>query len=144
MFIDYNNKYYYLRTYITGDSLISDRFINNPTLLIELISDAVKLLRKMDKFEIPFNSTENIGNSFVHGDLCLPNILVNSQNNIAGFIDLDNSGLGDPWYDYAWLLWSLEYNLKTNSYNEKLLNELKIKYNEEKYNQYIPEEYRFN
>ena len=144
LFIEDNGSYYYLRTYLNGDSLISDRFINNPALLIELISDAVKLLRKMDEFEIPFNSTENIGDSFVHGDLCLPNILINSKNDIAGFIDLDNAGLGDPWYDYAWLLWSLEYNLKTNLYNEKLLNELGIEYDDEKYSQYIPEEYRFN
>jgi aminoglycoside phosphotransferase len=141
-FIEDDDKYYYLRTSIVGESLISDRFINNPTLLIELISKAVKLLRKLDNIEIPFNSQENVGNSFVHGDLCLPNILVNDDNEIAGFIDLDNCGLGDPWYDYAWLLWSLEYNLKTNKYNDELLKSLGIEYKQEKYNQYIPAKYR--
>lgn len=142
LFLEHDNKYFYLRTCIKGDSLISERFINNPELLLKLIGDANKLLRKLDNIQIPFNSLENEGNSFVHGDLCLPNILINEHDEIAGFIDLDNSGLGDPWYDYAWVLWSLEYNLKTNEYNKKMLNYLGIEFDEEKYNQYIPEEYR--
>ncbi len=142
MFVDYNNKYYYLRTYITGDSLISDRFINNPVLLINVLSKAIKLLRGLDNMQIPFKSTDNEGNQFIHGDLCLPNIYVDSNNEISGFIDLDNSGLGDPWYDYAWMLWSLEYNLKTNKYNQMLLDEIGISFNKDKYELYIPKEYR--
>lgn len=142
MFVDYNNKYYYLRTYITGDSLISDRFINNPVLLINVLAKAIKLLRELDDMQIPFKSTDNEGNQFVHGDLCLPNIYVDSNNEISGFIDLDNCGLGDPWYDYAWMLWSLEYNLKTNKYNQMLLDEIGISFNKDKYELYIPKEYR--
>ncbi|MCI8412076.1 MAG: hypothetical protein HFJ40_06600 [Clostridia bacterium] len=33
-YIEENNKSYYLRTYINGDSLINARFINNPKLSI--------------------------------------------------------------------------------------------------------------
>ena len=80
----------------------------------------------------------------MHGDLCLPNIYVDDNNNFAGFIDLDNSGVGDKWYDYSWLLWSLEYNLKTKKYNKVLLDRLRLTYNQEKYEKYIPEEYRKN
>ena len=142
LFMCLDDKYYYLRTNIIGKSLIDERFINNPELLINILIKAVKLIRKLDDINIPFKSSDNSGSSFVHGDLCLPNILVSEDNEIAGFIDLDNCGLGDAWYDYSWLLWSLEYNLKTNQYNQKLLNSLGIEFDEEKFNKYIPESYR--
>ena len=80
----------------------------------------------------------------MHGDLCLPNIYVDDNNNFTGFIDLNNSVVGDKWYDYSWLLWSLEYNLKTKKYNKVLLDRLRLTYNQEKYEKYIPEEYRKN
>lgn len=141
-YLEENGKCYYLRTYIKGDSLIHNRFITNPELLIEVLVDIIKVLRSLDNCKCPFKSKDNKGNDFVHGDLCLPNIYVDENNNFTGFIDLDNSGLGDRWYDYSWLLWSLEYNLKTDKYNKVLLDKLKLNFNEEKYNQYIPEKYR--
>ena len=137
-----NGKYYYLRTCINGDSLISKKFIDNPDLLIDTLVDVIKILRSIDKYNCPFKSKDNMGNDFVHGDLCLPNIFVDENNNFVGFIDLDNSGLGDKWYDYSWLLWSLGYNLKTDKYNKILLDKLGLEFNEEKYKKYIPEEYR--
>ena len=142
LFIEENNKAYYLRTYLNGETLINNRFISNPNLLIKTISKAVNLLKTLNNYNCPFNSTDNTGNEFIHGDLCLPNIIVNQNNEVIGFIDLDNSGLGDIWYDYSWLIWSFEYNLKTNKYTNLLLKELNIEFNQEKYNFYIPEEYR--
>lgn len=141
-YIEENNKCYYLRTCINGESLISKRFINNPDLLINVLVKVIKVLRDLDSAKCPFRSTDNIGNDFIHGDLCLPNIFVNKDNEFIGFIDLDNSGLGDKWYDYSWLLWSLEYNLKSNKYNKILLNKLNLEFNKEKYDMYIPEDYR--
>lgn len=141
-YIEENNKCYYLRTCINGDSLINERFINNPDLLINVLVKVIKVLRNLDNSKCPFKSKDNIGNDFVHGDLCLPNIFVDKNNEFIGFIDLENSGLGDKWYDYSWLLWSLEYNLKTNRYNNIFLEKLKLPFNKEKYNMYIPEEYR--
>lgn len=143
-YIEENNKGYYLRTYINGDSLINVRFINNPDLLVDVLVKVIKVLRDLDSVKCPFKSTDNVGNDFIHGDLCLPNILVNKDNEFVGFIDLDNAGLGDKWYDYSWLLWSLEYNLKSNKYNKILLNKLKLVFNKEKYDVYIPEEYHNN
>ncbi len=141
-YIEENNKCYYLRTFINGESLISKRLINNPDLLIEVLVKVIKVLRDLDNIKCPFKSKDNTGTDFVHGDLCLPNIFVNKDNEFIGFIDLDNSGIGDKWYDYSWLLWSLEYNLKSNKYNNNLLNKLKLEFNKEKYNMYIPEDYR--
>lgn len=141
-YVTENSKYYYLRTYIDGDSLINKRFIENPQLLIDVLVEVIKLLRNLDNCNCQFKSTDNIGNNFVHGDLCLPNIYVDENNKFVGFIDLDNSGLGDKWYDYSWLLWSMKHNLKTDKYNKMLLDKLNIQFNEEKYNKYIPENYR--
>ena len=143
-YLEDNNKCYYLRTYIKGYSLIHNKFIDNPELLVDVLVNIIKILRSLDKYNCPFKSKDNIGNDFVHGDLCLPNIYVDDNNNFAGFVDLDNSGVGDKWYDYSWLLWSLEYNLKTKKYNKVLLDRLRLTYNQEKYEKYIPEEYREN
>lgn len=141
-FMEEKNKYYYLRTCINGDSLINKRFINNPDLLLTVLVEVVKVLRGLDNLNCPFKSTDNVGNDFIHGDLCLPNIYVNENDEFIGFIDLDNAGLGDKWYDYSWLLWSLEYNLKTDKYNQILLDKLNLEFHKEKYDKYIPKEYQ--
>lgn len=133
---------YCLRTYIDGSSLIHPRFLKNPALLIRMLGKAVALLRSLDGADCPFSSTDSTGCGFVHGDLCLPNILVNENDEIAGLIDLDHAGRGDPWYDYAWALWSLAYNLKTTRFSTALLEEIGVPFSEEKYNHYIPMEYR--
>ena len=138
-----SDKYnFYLRECLSGDSLISKRFMENPNELVGVISKIVNILKTLDKYQCPFKSNDNEGNEFIHGDLCLPNIYVNSNNDFIGFIDVENAGLGDRWYDYAWLLWSFEYNLKTNKYNEILLNNLGIKFDKNKYDKYIPIENR--
>lgn len=142
LFLEEKDKSYNLMTYLKGYSLIDEKIINDPELLIDILVKIVKVLRSLDNLNCPFKSTDNIGNDFVHGDLCLPNIYVDDNYEFAGFIDLDNSGLGDKWYDYSWLLWSLSYNLKTDKYNKLLLDKLNIEFDEEKYNKYIPEKYR--
>ena len=40
------------------------------------------------------------------------------------------------------MLWSLEYNLKTDKYNNILLDNLNIPLNKAKYEYYIPEDLR--
>lgn len=138
-FVIENNIGYYLRTYINGYSLIDDKYTNNPNLLIEALIKTVKVLRSLDKYDFSkYLSNESTGNSFIHGDLCLPNIYFDENNEFIGFIDLGDAGKGDPWVDYSWMLWSLTYNLKTDRYNSYLLNKLNIKFDEEKYNKYIP------
>ena len=135
-----NSYVYYLRECLSGRSLISESILNNPILLINIISQIIKALRTLDKENCPFNSEDNIGNDFVHGDLCLPNLFVNDKNEFIGFIDVGNCGKGDKYYDYSWLLWSFEYNLKTNKFNQILLDKIGIKMNNIKYNEYIPKE----
>ena len=131
-----DNEYaYYLRTYIDGESLISKKYLNNPDILILLLKKANELIHSIDVENCPFKNKESDGNTFIHGDLCLPNILVKNDK-IVGFIDLDSAGVGDVWMDYAWCIWSFEYNLNSKGYTPKLLEELGIEFNQELFDKY--------
>lgn len=134
-FVCFENKAYYLREYLEGDVLCSNKYLENPILLIDLLSEGINILHntKVDdkKFVI-----DNEYNTLIHGDFCLPNILA-VNDKVVGFIDLGDSGIGDPWRDYAWCIWSLEYNLKTKDYTPLLLEKLNISFDEEKYRKYI-------
>jgi len=56
----------------------------------------------------------------IHGDYCLPNIiLLDFKNN--GFVDVGYGGIGDRHYDIFWGIWSLQYNYKTDEYAEHFL-----------------------
>ena len=136
-FITENGKAYYLRTFVKGHSLEEKKYIHNPHKLITILKEVNDVLRSLDKYNCPFLSSESNGKDFVHGDLCLPNIIVDNKGHFAGFVDLSNAGLGDKNYDYAWLLWSLEYNLKTDIYNDELINSLNIKLSEYDYAKYV-------
>lgn len=56
-----------------------------------------------------------------HGDYCLPNIILNHWS-FAGFIDLNDAGLGDQHYDLAWGLWTLKHNLNSSTYGHRFLD----------------------
>ncbi|TMG10040.1 MAG: hypothetical protein E6I06_05970, partial [Chloroflexi bacterium] len=49
------------------------------------------------------------GNVLVHGDYCLPNVLV-QDGKLSGLVDVGQSGLGDPEVDLAAGVWTLQYN----------------------------------
>ena len=57
----------------------------------------------------------------IHGDYCLPNIMLDRWR-FSGFIDLDQSGVGDRHIDLFWGRWSLSFNLKTDKYCERFLD----------------------
>ena len=57
----------------------------------------------------------------LHGDYCLPNILLNNWA-FSSFIDLDSGGLGDRHIDLFWGIWSLQFNLKTDRYADRFLD----------------------
>lgn len=58
----------------------------------------------------------------IHGDACLPNILLNPDFSLSGFIDFECGGVGDRHYDLSCALWSIEYNLKTHEYANDFLD----------------------
>lgn len=59
--------------------------------------------------------------TLVHGDFCLPNVML-SRWRFSGFIDLGGGGVGDWRMDLFWVLWSLNFNLKTDRYTERFLD----------------------
>ena len=57
----------------------------------------------------------------VHGDYCLPNIMLDNWN-FSAFIDLGNGGVGDRHIDLFWGAWTLQYNLKTDKYTDRFFD----------------------
>ncbi|MGT2754427.1 aminoglycoside 3'-phosphotransferase [Streptococcus ovis] len=59
--------------------------------------------------------------TLIHGDFCLPNIILNDWQ-FQAMIDWDSAGLGDKHIDLFWTVWSLAYNLQTNRYRDYFLD----------------------
>lgn len=60
-------------------------------------------------------------NNLIHGDFCLPNIMLDNWN-FSAFIDLGNGGAGDIHVDLFWCIWTLWFNLKTKEYTDYFLD----------------------
>lgn len=59
--------------------------------------------------------------TLLHGDYCLPNVLLNDWS-FGAFIDVGNGGVGDRHIDLFWGVWSLSFNLKTERYSSRFLD----------------------
>ena len=59
--------------------------------------------------------------TLLHGDYCLPNIMLQDWQ-LSAFIDLGNGGVGDKHIDLFWGIWSLQFNLKTDAYRNRFLD----------------------
>lgn len=59
--------------------------------------------------------------TLLHGDYCLPNILLDDWR-FSGFIDLGGGGVGDRHFDLFWGIWSLSFNLKTDAFRQRFLD----------------------
>lgn len=71
--------------------------------------------------EIETNAKYLESNTLLHGDYCLPNIMLDNWQ-FSAFIDLDTAGVGDRHVDLFWGIWSLQFNLKTSIYRERFLD----------------------
>ena len=58
----------------------------------------------------------------LHGDYCLPNVILNEDFSLSGFIDLGNGGVGDRHIDLFWGTWTLLFNLKTDEYRSRFID----------------------
>lgn len=65
-------------------------------------------LHASDASSCPFG-TRKAGNVLVHGDYCLPNVLV-LEGKLSGLVDVGGAGLGNPEDDLAAGVWTLQYN----------------------------------
>lgn len=59
--------------------------------------------------------------TLLHGDYCLPNIILNNWN-FSAFIDLGNAGMGDRHIDLYWGAWTLAFNLGTDRYRDRFFD----------------------
>lgn len=66
-------------------------------------------------------SGELKNDTLIHGDYCLPNIMLNNWK-FSGFIDVGNGGIGDRHMDLFWGCWSLNFNLKDSRWCSRFLD----------------------
>ena len=77
---------------------------------------------KEDYFNFYSQNCKSLENdTLVHGDYCLPNVLLNSWD-FSGFIDLGNGGVGDRHLDIFWCIWTLKFNLHTDKYTDYFID----------------------
>ena len=62
------------------------------------------------------------GEVLLHGDYCLPNVMLNRDFTLSGFIDLGNGGVGDRHIDIFWGRWTLLFNLGTDKYADRFFD----------------------
>jgi len=106
-------------------------YLNNPERLCQVLAEAMKYMHSMSIIDVPvslcMDAYTNVYNgeclkadTFIHGDFCLPNIILNNWK-FSSFIDVGLAGVGDRHIDIYWLLWSLNHNLGTDKYTEYFL-----------------------
>lgn len=125
-----DDKDYMITRSVKGEDCL--HYLDNPERLCLVLAKTLKHLHNLDINEIPtsqcmeaYDGMEK-GNllkkdTFIHGDFCLPNVMLDDWE-FSGFIDLGLSGVGDKHIDIYWVLWSLNYNLKTDKYTDYFLD----------------------
>ena len=63
------------------------------------------------------NSSVLRSDTLIHGDFCLPNILLENWR-FGKFIDVGNGGIADRHIDLFWGAWTLKYNLGTDAFRD--------------------------
>jgi aminoglycoside phosphotransferase len=79
-----------------------------PARVARRFGEILREIHSIDASECPFGDGAQ-GNVLIHGDYCLPNVLVEAGR-LAGLVDVGRAGLGDPRDDLAAGLWTLHYN----------------------------------
>jgi aminoglycoside phosphotransferase len=80
----------------------------SPSRVARVLGEILHSIHATDATDCPFGVRKR-GNVLVHGDFCLPNVLV-IDCKLTGLIDVGQTGLGDPRQDLAAGVWSLQYN----------------------------------
>ena len=125
------DKDYLVTKEAVGEDAIAPQHLANPEKLCNALAEAMKYLHSRPIEGVPvsgcmdiYAAGENAGklkqDTFIHGDFCLPNIILDNWK-FSTFIDTGLAGVGDKHIDLYWVLWSLNYNLKTDKYTDYFL-----------------------
>jgi kanamycin kinase len=79
-----------------------------PERVAGLFGEILRTIHLTDATGCPFGVPKP-GHVLVHGDYCLPNVLV-TDGGLSGLVDVGGAGLGDPRQDLAAGVWTLQYN----------------------------------
>jgi kanamycin kinase len=82
----------------------------SPDKIVEMLASALRSFHSVNAGDCPFKAYIP-GESLVHGDACLPNIMCCDDGMVNGYIDLGEMGVGDVEIDLSAAVWSLQYNL---------------------------------
>ncbi len=80
----------------------------DPARVARRFGEILREIHSIDALGCPFGDSAP-GNVLIHGDYCLPNVLV-EQGMLVGLVDVGAAGLGDFRDDLAAGLWTLNYN----------------------------------
>lgn len=116
-----------------GEDALAQQYLDNPEKLCEVLAKAMRYLHSKPIDGVPVSACmdiyakgENEGklmqDTFIHGDFCLPNIILDDWK-FSTFIDTGLAGVGDKHIDLYWCLWSLNYNLQTDKYTDYFLEQ---------------------
>ena len=128
-----DEKDYLVTKEAVGDDALAQYYLDNPEKLCKVLAEAMKYLHSRPIEGVPVSQCmdiyakgENTGklkqDTFIHGDFCLPNIILDNWK-FSTFIDVGLAGAGDKHIDIYWVLWSLNYNLKTDKYTDYFLEQ---------------------
>jgi aminoglycoside phosphotransferase len=93
---------------LAGRPLSDPKLGWEPTRVARRMGEVLQDIHSIDATGCPFGRAKP-GNVFIHGDFCLPNVLVH-DGRVSGLVDVGRAGLGDPLDDLAAGVWSLQYN----------------------------------
>jgi kanamycin kinase len=80
----------------------------SPQRVAAELGEILRVLHATDAHDCPFGQRAP-GRVLVHGDFCLPNVLVH-EGSLSGLVDLGGAGLANPETDLAAGVWTLQYN----------------------------------
>jgi aminoglycoside phosphotransferase len=81
---------------------------SEPARVARMFGEILRRLHAADPTGCPFG-VKRRGHVLVHGDFCLPNVLVR-DGELSGLVDVGRAGLGSPEIDLAAGVWALNYN----------------------------------
>lgn len=79
-----------------------------PARVARTFGEILKVLHSADATGCPFGTARR-GHVLIHGDYCLPNVLVR-DGRLSGLVDVGGAGFGSPDVDLAAGVWALKYN----------------------------------